>query len=390
MAASGDPTDYFSWSEHDPCGQTSPSNVSTTSTIKESEQSTMTSTTSTLTGTVYSAETYSTNQNEKRKIGRSHPKRLDDPTSTSITNDPGPTSAPIDNSGDDWGWTDSDIIFEPKGGRNDAKKMSSAVIAPSTYDPATSTSTFGSTPTSSPNNGSSCFRDGRDDNAALFGPRALDRSPQGVLDNVLSYTLTNETKYLKTATSFLETFFVSLPIQPSAIYAGTRRDTNNGTMEGLLDFRGLVKIANSLLVLRETSHMDEKLDQAIKDWSRSFLTWMEDSEQGKNASLAMDHGGTMYHMELASLALMTGNGDRARDILDHYFERMFPEQLDRDGKMVGEDGYLDSILGLEGMMVSFYHFTSEHVSLHLYQCVSAACETARCGVEAVESDHCGT
>jgi hypothetical protein len=70
------------------------------------------------------------------------------------------------------------------------------------------------------------------------------------------------------------------------IVRGPGKDGQAGTFTGILDLRGIVKIVNSVLVLKESESPEwtNERDQGMKQWMSEYSSWMEGSALGKNTA----------------------------------------------------------------------------------------------------------
>lgn len=310
---------------------------------------------------------------DRRK--RSHPKRMDDmtprPSSPSATASSGSqaSSSTSGDTGDETPapWVDvaspdnatgDQGLFGHRNGHNAARKTSIVASSEKATNAATSSPTSATT-TASTASASACSTssNGAQANQSLNGPRAMDESPDGIFINAVAYALTSKQVYADTAISFLRTLFIDKPIHPSATYAGVPPNSANGTgtIEGLMDFRGLVKISNALSILRQTGKMDGEVDEGVKDWSGRFLSWLEESDRGRNASETKGHLATIYHAQRVSLHLIMRHEGSAKAVLEQFFKSVWVDQVDQDGRQKYEDGpgaFESACLNLQGVMVS--------------------------------------
>jgi hypothetical protein len=112
--------------------------------------------------------------------------------------------------------------------------------------------------------------------------------------NAIAYSITRSQTYSDNVLSSIRTMFIDpeTAIKPNARYAQVVRGLpgdQEGGYEGVLDFRGLVGVANAVMVMRGLEVEVEgwkNVDERLKWWVGEYLGWLQSSVQGKNASEA--------------------------------------------------------------------------------------------------------
>jgi hypothetical protein len=120
---------------------------------------------------------------------------------------------------------------------------------------------------------------------------ALYNTADGSLLNSIAYILTNASEHATSATSLLKHFFLDPEnaINPNVKYGQVVRGPpgrQEGSYTGILDFRSMVKVVNSILVLKnaQSAAWTEELESGMKEWATKYLSWLESSEQGHKAA----------------------------------------------------------------------------------------------------------
>lgn len=92
--------------------------------------------------------------------------------------------------------------------------------------------------------------------------------------NALAYVLTGSRQYSTNAVQYIKTFFLDpeTGINPNAKYAQVIRGPpgdEEGGHERVLDFRGLVKVLNTVQVLRAANSPEwtGEVERAMQDWA---------------------------------------------------------------------------------------------------------------------------
>lgn len=120
----------------------------------------------------------------------------------------------------------------------------------------------------------------------------INEVSQSVLYNAIAYALNHQGTYSSNAALFLEQFFIdkSSYLNPNVNYGQVVRGpgTQVGSYMGIVDFRGMVKVANAVMILRGSKSPDwtSTKDAAMVSWAKAYVTWLQNSDLGKRAQTA--------------------------------------------------------------------------------------------------------
>ena len=115
---------------------------------------------------------------------------------------------------------------------------------------------------------------------------------QAVFFNAMSYAITGTRSYSQNTASFLEAFFLEkdTAMAPNVnfgqIVRGVGPEHRVGTFTGVLDMRGMIKVANTILALKAASSpdWDAQKDANMKLWLRQYIGWLESSPIAKKTA----------------------------------------------------------------------------------------------------------
>lgn len=113
-----------------------------------------------------------------------------------------------------------------------------------------------------------------------------------VLYNAIAHAFegTSSSTYSKTAVSFIKAWFLDpeTRMNPNLNFAQMQRGPTGqtGSHTGILDLKGMAKIASGILILRKGGNTDwtTDLDNQMNAWSKEFITWLE------TAQIALEEG----------------------------------------------------------------------------------------------------
>lgn len=137
-------------------------------------------------------------------------------------------------------------------------------------------------------------RDGRV-NPDVRDPMAVESvvsMTQAVLYNAFAYNFTKKPAYSTSAVNFIRKFFLDAKqgMKPEIQFGQVVRGPGEqyGQYLGILDFRGMVKVANAVGVLRASGAKEwtADVDKQLKDWATKYTTWLRTSVIGKKGNEA--------------------------------------------------------------------------------------------------------
>ncbi|KAH9835670.1 chondroitin AC/alginate lyase [Rhodofomes roseus] len=176
--------------------------------------------------------------------------------------------------------------------------------------------------------------------------RTLPDSPaavhmtESVLYNSIAYVLQKSSTASKNAAEFIDTFFISSKtgMTPNMSYGqlvrGPGKDHQIGTFTGVLDLRGLVKVVNGIQLLKAANSPDwtSARDQAMTTWTKSYISWLETSDLGKEVASKANNHLTFYVNQLAAAKLYVGDTQGATTAVKNYFNNQFKDQVAASGE----------------------------------------------------------
>ncbi|KAG8684390.1 hypothetical protein FRC09_015423 [Ceratobasidium sp. 395] len=162
---------------------------------------------------------------------------------------------------------------------------------------------------------------------------------QAVLWNAIASVASGSTSNAKNAAFFIDTFFLNdkTRMNPHVGYGQVVRGppgTQPGSYMGVLDMRGLVKVVNAVLVLRETKsqYWTQETDAKMVIWASEYVKWVEGSAAGQKAARAANNHGSFYPNQIAALKILIGDLPGATTVLQSYFANQFQEQVVSSGE----------------------------------------------------------
>ena len=149
----------------------------------------------------------------------------------------------------------------------------------------------------------------------------------------LAYYFTGEAKYADRAAVLLRGWFMdkATKMNPHYEYAQAVMGQNNGRGAGLIDARKFIQVVDAVGLLEGAKVWTKQDQQAMQDWFRAFVKWMQTSANGKDEAKARNNHGSWYAAQLSAFALFIGDVALARQTVEAVKTRI-AWQIDLNGK----------------------------------------------------------
>ncbi|WP_406403906.1 alginate lyase family protein [Streptomyces sp. NBC_00879] len=156
----------------------------------------------------------------------------------------------------------------------------------------------------------------------------------------LAWYYTGGKQYAEHASRILRTWFLdpATRMNPHLNHGQFIPCKYDGRAIGIIDFsQQYTSVLDAVAILQSGAPGWSKSDRtAMRAWNASFLDWLVNSRFGKEESAAKNNHGTFHDMQVAALALSTGDRDLARKVvLDARGKRIDP-QIAADGSQPQE------------------------------------------------------
>jgi hypothetical protein len=183
-------------------------------------------------------------------------------------------------------------------------------------------------------------RDGRVYDENITG---TDRPGRGVFDTRvitlgLAYYLTDRDAYAEGAAEQLRTWFIDpeTRMNPHMNYSQGVPGIMNGSEWGSIDNWQWPTLLDAIRLLRSSKHWTSSDDAAVIQWFSQYGEWLDTSPLGERYDLMWNNHATFYDAQRASIALFTGNPERARQILKASWHRRIDHGIEGDGRQLYE------------------------------------------------------
>jgi hypothetical protein len=134
----------------------------------------------------------------------------------------------------------------------------------------------------------------------------------------LAFYFTENELYAQQAARLVRVWFLDPPtrMNPNAQFAQGIPGRAEGRPAGIIETRWLADIVGAATVLADSSSWSPSDDAALKEWMGAYLTWLLDSELGREEASAGNNQETWYDVQVVALAIYTGRIESARTTLE--------------------------------------------------------------------------
>jgi len=154
----------------------------------------------------------------------------------------------------------------------------------------------------------------------------------------LAYYFTGDENYAHHAALLLRTFFLdpATRMNPNLNFAQGVRGKESGRASGIIDTAGIARLVDGTALVMDSPAFSKEDRDGLLAWFRDYLAWLRESELGRKEGQARNNHGAWYDVQVASLALATGDVDLARETLQFARKRRIGRQIDSDGRQPEE------------------------------------------------------
>ena len=149
----------------------------------------------------------------------------------------------------------------------------------------------------------------------------------------LAYYLTGKEEYAAQAAKVVRVWFLdpATRMNPNFKYAQAIPGVNTGRGTGMIESRSLISVMDAAGLLAGSTNWTKFEQGGLRKWMADFLEWAQTSKNGKDEKAAKNNHGTFYDLQMAHLALFTGQKELATRIVESAKTNRIAVQIKPDG-----------------------------------------------------------
>ena len=149
-----------------------------------------------------------------------------------------------------------------------------------------------------------------------------------------AYRFTGNDIYAKRAVEQLQIWFSDpkTSMLPHLEHAQLIRGVNSGRSYGVIDGWWLVRVVDSIPLLKSSSAWSSEIDRRLKAWFTHYMNWLVNSSFGIQEKNQKNNHGTWYDVQVVTYAQYIGWDQFMVQYLDNIVRRRISEQILFSGK----------------------------------------------------------
>ena len=160
----------------------------------------------------------------------------------------------------------------------------------------------------------------------------INKVEEGALTLALAYYFTHENKYANFASKLIKTWFLDIKTRqnPNLNFGQGIPGLNTGRGTGIIETRDVYRVQDAAILIQKTPNWSKENHEALKKWFSDYLTWMLESQIGKDEAKSKNNHGTFYSEQVIAFALFSERPEVALNEIEIFKNRM-ESQLKPDG-----------------------------------------------------------
>ena len=148
-----------------------------------------------------------------------------------------------------------------------------------------------------------------------------------------AWKITHENRYAEHAVTHLRAWFLdpNTWMNPNLEHAQAVHGRSNGRGTGIIDTLHLVEVVKAAAFLEQSNQLTDWEAGGLRKWFTEYLSWMIDSENGRQERDAKNNHGTCWVAQVAEFATFVRDNDATGFCRKRFKETLIPEQIAVDG-----------------------------------------------------------
>lgn len=203
----------------------------------------------------------------------------------------------------------------------------------------------------------------------------------------LAYFYSGDENYAERARYLLKVFFIDEDTKMNPHFEFSQIIIGRESGGNIIDANPLMRVADGIQLIKTSPAWTAKDHLEIQKWFGSFLNWMLNSDKGKFEASRKNNIATFYTAQATVYALLIGNKELAREIIESRAYKNIEEQIAADGSMPLELKRADPWNYVSYNLGAFHNLmmVSRHVGVDLWNYKTETSGSIRQAFDWVES-----
>jgi hypothetical protein len=149
----------------------------------------------------------------------------------------------------------------------------------------------------------------------------------------LAYHVTEEASFAQKAIDQIDRWFIApeTRMNPNLNYGQAIKGVVEGRGIGIIETYQFRYLIDALTLLSTSERWTSRIDSGMNTWLSAYLTWLQESQYGKDEAGWKNNHGSAYDVQVSCIALYLGKEKIAREVLGNVLQRRIATQVEPDG-----------------------------------------------------------
>jgi hypothetical protein len=161
----------------------------------------------------------------------------------------------------------------------------------------------------------------------------IDHMVNNVSTLAIAYAVSQDDRYAVRAVHQVKAWFLdpATKMNPNLEFAQAIKGVNQGRGIGIIETYSFRHLIDAFILLNQSNEWTKDVHRGINTWLGSYLTWLQESPNGKDEAGWKNNHGSAYDVQVSCIALYLGKKEIAQRILKEVGDKRIAVQIEPDG-----------------------------------------------------------
>jgi hypothetical protein len=161
----------------------------------------------------------------------------------------------------------------------------------------------------------------------------MDQLVDRIQSLALAYEITGESSFATPAVRQVDRWFIdpATRMNPNLNFGQAIKGVVEGRGIGIIETYQFRFLLDALTLLQNSPAWTPAVDSGMNAWLSNHLTWLQESQYGKDEAGWKNNHGTAYDVQVSCLAMYLGRDDLAKRVISEVLTRRIATQVEPDG-----------------------------------------------------------